>query len=90
MEREELRNDQEIMLGHLPSKAGSEAPIVAQHVKNLTISMKIQVRSLALLSGLRIGCCQKLWHSHQCGTDLALLWLWWRPAAESRMGFLIT
>ena len=29
-------------------------PIVAQQLKNLTISMKIQVQSLASLSGLRI------------------------------------
>ena len=43
--------------------------------------MRFRIRSLALLSGLRI------WHCHECdvgcrhGSDLALLWLWRRPAA---------
>ena len=29
---------------------------------NLTISMRMQVQSLALLSGLRISCCCELWY----------------------------
>ena len=40
--------------------------------------MRMQVRSLALLSGLRI------WHCYEQSGDgsyLALLWLWHRPAA---------
>ena len=38
--------------------------------------MRIQVRSLASLSGLRIWCCRH-------GLDLALLWLWYRLAAAA-------
>jgi len=42
-------------------------------------TMRLQVRSLALLSGLRIWRCRELW----CRLDLVLLllWLWCRPAA---------
>ena len=45
--------------------------------------MRWQVRSLALLSGLRIQCCRELWCSLQCGSDPALLWLWCRPPATA-------
>jgi len=34
----------------------SGVPVVAQWVKNPTVSMRVQVRSLVLLSGLRIWC----------------------------------
>ena len=35
-------------------------PVVAQQVKNLaSVSMRMWVQSLALLSGLRILCCRK-------------------------------
>ena len=56
------------------------------------VSMRTQVRSLALLRGLRIWHCCELWCRSQmrlgsgiavscvagrrCGLDLALLWLW--------------
>ena len=44
-------------------------------------TMKLQVRSLASLSGLRIRPCRELWCvGRKCGLDLALLWLWYRPA----------
>ena len=43
--------------------------------------MRLQVRSLALLSELRIWCCCELWCSHRHGLDLTLLWLWCRLAA---------
>ena len=47
--------------------AGLGVPIVAQWLTNLT---RLQVRSLALLSGikdpgLRIRCCRELWHRSQ-------------------------
>ena len=44
--------------------------------------MRTQVRSLALLSGLRI------WHcvDRKLGLDLALLWLWRSPAATAPVG----
>ena len=54
--------------------------IVAQQVKNLTVSVRMQVRSLASLSGLRIQhCCV----GHRCGSDPALLWLLPRPAVAA-------
>ena len=37
-------------------------PIVAQWVKNLIVPIRMQVRSLASLSGLKIQCCRELWH----------------------------
>ena len=43
-------------------------PVVAQQVKNLTVSMRMQVQSLALLSGLRIQHCPKL----QCRSQMWL------------------
>ena len=44
--------------------------------------MRLRVRSLALLSGLRIRCCRELWYRPQiCGSDLVLLWLWRRLVA---------
>ena len=43
-------------------------PVVAQQVKSLTVSMRMQVQSLALLSGLRIQHCPKL----QCRSQMWL------------------
>ena len=43
--------------------------------------MRLWVRSLALLGGLGIQHCCELWLGHRRGWDLALLWLWCRPAA---------
>ena len=45
--------------------------------------MKMQVRSLSSLSGLRIWCCCELHCSLQMWLRLALLWLWCRPAATA-------
>ena len=46
--------------------------------------MRTQVGSLALLSGLRIQCCQELeCRSHIWLADLALLSLWHRLAATA-------
>ena len=51
---------------------------------------RMWLRSLALLSGLRIRflCCPGLWCRLRCGLDLALLWLWCRPAAVAPIGSL--
>ena len=54
---------------------------MAQWVKDPTVATRTQVRSQALLSGLRIQCCCKLCVGRSFGSDLALLWLWCRPAA---------
>ena len=45
--------------------------------------MRLRVRSLALLSGLRIQCCCELWCKLQMRIGSALLWLWCRPAATA-------
>ena len=46
--------------------------------------MRMQVRTLALLSGLRIQCCRELWYtSCRRGSDLVFLWLWHRPGAAA-------
>ena len=49
--------------------------------------MRIQVQSLALLSGLGIQHCLKLWW-HRHGSDPVLLWLWRRLAAAAPIPFL--
>ena len=43
-------------------------------------AMRLQVRSLASHSGLRIWHCRELWCTSQNRSDPALLWLWQRPA----------
>ena len=48
----------------------------------------LRVRSLALLSGLRIPRCRELWCRSQMSSDPALLWLWCRLAAVARIGLL--
>jgi len=45
--------------------------------------MRLPVRSLALLSGLRIRHCRELWCRLQMRLDPALLWLWCRPVATA-------
>ena len=51
--------------------------------------MKMQVQSLASLSGLRILCCHELWcMMHTWLSDPMLLWLWYRLAAIAPFRFL--
>ena len=47
------------------------------------VSMRMQIRSLAPLSGLRIQGCCKLGVGLRCSSDLVLLWLWCRLAAAA-------
>ena len=54
--------------------------VVAQWKRIQLGTRRLGVRSLALLSGLRIWCCCGCGVGHRCGLDLALLWLWHRPA----------
>ena len=59
-----------------------EFPLGLRGLRTLLVSTRIPVRSLALLSGLRIlhiAVICGVGHKH--GSDLALLWLWCRPAA---------
>ena len=48
---------------------------------NPTISMRLRVQSLALLSGEGSGVAMSCGVSHRCGSDPKSLWLWCRPAA---------
>ena len=48
---------------------------------NLISIHEDQLRSLALLTGLRIQCCLSCGVGHRCNLDLVLLWLWCGPAA---------
>ena len=61
--------------------ARNGVPIVTQQVKSQTGSHRMQVRSLALFSGLRIPCCCGYGAGHRCGSDLVWLWLWLAAAA---------
>ena len=56
-------------------------PLVAQWKQIQLVTMRFQVQSLALLSGLRIQRCCELWCRLQMRLDLALLWLWCKLAA---------
>ena len=70
---------------------------MAQWVKNLTSgvpvaeqwkriqpgTMKLQVQSLALLSGLGSRVAMSCGVGHRRGSDLALLWLWCRLVATA-------
>jgi len=49
----------------LPSRGRSGVPVVAQQKQTQLVSMRMQVRSLASLSGLRIQCCHELWYRLQ-------------------------
>ena len=50
------------------------------------VYVRMWVRSLASLRGLRIQCCRKLWYRSQKCSDLALLWLWHRSVATALTG----
>ena len=45
--------------------------------------MRLRIRSLALLSGLRIWRCPELWCRLRHGSDPELLWLWRRLVATA-------
>ena len=60
-------------------------------IRTQLVSMMLQFQSLALLSGLRIWNCHKpasCTVGHRHGSDLALLWLWCRPATTALIQFL--
>ena len=67
----------------------SGVPVMVQRKQIRLGTMRLQVRSLASLSGLRIGialsCCVGCRHS----SDLALLWLWCRQAARALIRSLV-
>ena len=51
-------------------------------------TVRLLVRSLALLSGLRIWCVMNCGAGCRRGSDLALLWLWCRLVAAAPIGLL--
>ena len=63
---------------------------MAQWLTNPTRNLRLQVRFLALLSGLRIRHCRELWYRLQTriGSDPVLLWLWRRPVAAAPIKLL--
>ena len=60
-----------------------EIPVLAQWEEIWLASMRIQIWSLALLSGLRIWCCHICGVGCRHGSDPTLLWLWCRPGATA-------
>ena len=63
-------------------------PSMAQWKRIQLASMRTWVRSLALLSGLRIGVAVSCGIGHRFGLDPMLLQLWCRPAATAPIQLL--
>ena len=61
------------LLTHLHNTRSSRC---GSGVKNLVVSMRLWVQSLASLSGLRIQHCREWGCDRRCSLDPALLWLW--------------
>ena len=61
-------------------------PVVTQWKRIRLGTIRLRVRSLTLLSGLRIRRCCELWCRSKSGSDLVLLWLWCGPAAVAPIG----
>ena len=51
--------------GYFRKRHSMEFPLWLGRLRTLLASIRIQVQSLALLSGLRICCCHKLWQRSQ-------------------------
>ena len=56
-------------------------PVVVQRKQIRLASVRMQVRSLTCLSGSGSGVAVSCGVGPRLGSDLALLWLWYRPAA---------
>ena len=56
---------------------------MAQQKQILLGNLSLWVQSLASLSGLRAGIAMSCGVGHRHGLDLALLWLWCRPATTT-------
>ena len=71
----------------LPEKGAHGVPLVAQWNQIRLGTLRLRVRSLALLSEPRIRRCQELqYRNYRCGSDPACLWLWPWPAAAALIG----
>ena len=62
---------------------GQEFWLWLSGLRTCLVSLRMQVQSLALLSGLRIWPCLKLQRRSQMWLDVALLWLWHRRTAAA-------
>ena len=60
-------------------------PTVVQRKWIRLVYMRMQIRFLALFSGLGSSAAVSCGVSRRCGLDLALLWLWHRPAATAQI-----
>ena len=80
VERPNTHNNMEF---HFTFRNGSGSSRCGSGVKNPTLSVKIQIRSLALLSGSRASIATSFGIGHRCSSDLVLLWLWHWPAAAA-------
>ena len=60
-----------------------EFPLWLRGLRTWLVSVRMQVQSLSLLSGLSTQHCHSCGVGHRCILDLALLWLWHRPAAAA-------
>ena len=73
--------DMRLCMGSWNQKTAlGEFPLWLSELQTPLVSMRMQVWSLASLSGLRILCCRVLGVVSWCGSDLTLLWLWRRLA----------
>ena len=81
-QRLNYQNVQQGLISIMPSKkyVGGVA-VMAQWKQIWLVCMRMQVRSLALLSGLRIGIAMSCGVGRRSSSDPVLLWLWHRPAA---------
>ena len=61
---------------------------MAQWKRIRLVSVRTQVQSLLSFSGLRIQHSMSYGVGPRCSWDLALLWLWRRPAATAPIRFL--
>ena len=75
-----------IHVNYISIKLEKGVPIVAQQHPTQLVSMRTQVLSLASLSGLRIWVAVNHGVGCRCGSDLALLWLWYRLAVAAVIG----
>ena len=70
-----------MIIGALNSNVG--VPIMVQRKQIQLGTMRMRIRYLASLSGLRIQRCRELWSRSQWSSDPAWLWLWRRLAATA-------
>ena len=72
---------------HLKKKKKEAFQLRLSRLRTQLVFMRMCVRSLASLSGLKIQHCGKLLHRWQIPLELVLLWLWRRLAAIALYGW---